>query len=234
MKQQSANNQNKAIIFDSGTIINFTMNGLLEEFKELKKIFNGKFLITKDVLYEIVEKPLEIKRFKLEALKIKELIAEGILESPKAFGIDESKISKNAEEIRNKANNIFFDRKGAIHIIDLGEASCLALSRLLNEKGIRNVISVDERTIRILGEKPENLLTLLQKKLHANISARRENFKYFEGFKFIRSVELIFIAYKRGIIKLKNHNVLDALLYALKFNGCSVSDEEIAEMEKLG
>ena len=43
----------------------------------------------------------------------------------------------------------------------------------------------------------------------------------------------MYILYKRGIIKLKNHNILDALLYAVKFKGCSISDEEISEMEKL-
>ena len=37
---------------------------------------------------------MKIKRFKLEALKIKELIDEEILEMPSALGIDEKKISK--------------------------------------------------------------------------------------------------------------------------------------------
>lgn len=224
----------KAIIFDAGTIINFAMNGLLEEFRELKKIFSGKFLITREVKEEIIDKPFKIKRFKLEALKIKELISEGILEMPSGFGLDETKISKMTKGITNLANNTFFGHGSAIHVIDLGEASCLALSTTLQEKGIKNVIAVDERTIRILGEKPENLLALLQKKLHTEIEGKKENFKSFKDFKFIRSTELIYIAYKKGIVKLKNHGVLDALLYALKLNGCSISDDEISEIERLG
>ena len=39
----------KAIIFDSGTLISFTMSGLVPELRELRKVFNGKFLITKEV-----------------------------------------------------------------------------------------------------------------------------------------------------------------------------------------
>ena len=223
----------KAIIFDSGTLINFAMNGLFEEFRELKKIFNGKFLITKEVKGEIIDRPITIKRFELEALKLKELLEDNVLEMPSAFGIDENKISQITKQVLDVSNDTFFGRENAIHIIDLGEASCLALSKLLDEKNIKNVISVDERTIRVLCEKPENLLALLQKKLHTGITAKKENFKYFQGYKFIRSAELMYILYKKGIIKLKNHNVLDALLYAVKFKGCAISDEEISQMEKL-
>lgn len=225
---------NKAIIFDSGTLINFAINGLLQEFRELKKLFNGKFLITEEVVMEIVDKPLKIKRFELEALKLKELITDKVLEMPSVFEIDKNRISKMTNQIMNSANNTFFGHGDAMHIIDLGESSCLALSRLLDEKNIRNVVSVDERTIRLLSEKPENLLAIFQKKLHTNITVKEENLKLFKNFRFIRSTELIYIAYKKGIIKLKDHqNVLDALLYAMKLNGCSISDEEISEMKRL-
>jgi len=223
----------KAIIFDSSTIINLVMNGLLEEFEELKERFDGKFLITKEVSDEIIAKPMTIKRFKLEALKIKKLLDEKIIEMPSAIGIQDKEVSKKTSEILNKANNMFFGRGNAIQIIHSGEASCLALSLLLDEKNTDNIISVDERTTRMLGEKPENLSVLLQKKMHTGIQTKDENFDFFGNFKFIRSTELMYVAYKKGIIKLKNHDVLDAILYALKMNGCSISDEEISEIEKI-
>ncbi len=224
----------KAIIFDSSTLINFAINGLLQEFRELRKLFDGKFLITKEIVGEIIDKPMKIKRFELEALKLKELITDKVLEMPSSLGIDENKISKMTAEIMNLANNTFFGQGNAMHIIDIGESSCLALSKLLNEKEIKNVMSVDERTTRLLCEKPENLFAIFQKKLHTDLKFKKENFKSFGGFKFIRSAELIFIAYKKGIVKLRNHgNVLDALLYAMKLNGCSISDEEINEMKRL-
>ena len=223
----------KAIIFDSSTLINFALNGLLTEFRELRKLFDGKFLITKEIVGEIIDKPLKIKRFELEALKLKELVMDKVLEMPSSLNIDENKISKMTTEIMNFANNTFFGKQNAIHLIDIGESSCLALSKLLDEKGIKNVLSVDERTTRLLAEKPENLLNLLQKRLHTDIDIKKENLKSFSSFKFIRSTELIYIAYKKGIVKLRNHDVLDALLYALKLNGCSISDEEISEMKRL-
>lgn len=224
----------KAIIFDSSTLINFAINGLLQEFRELKKLFDGKFLITREIVGEIIDKPMKIKRFELEALKLQELITDKVLEMPSSIGIDESKISKLTNEIMNIANNTFFGQGNAMHIIDIGESSCLALSKLLNEKGIKNVMSVDERTMRLLVEKPENLMAIFQKKLHTDLKFKKENLKPFKEFRFIRSTELIFIAYKKGIVKLRNHgNVLDALLYAMKLNGCSISDEEINEMKRL-
>jgi hypothetical protein len=84
----------KAIIFDSGTLITLTMNGLLHEFKELKKTFDGKFLITKEVKAEVIDKPLTIKIFELEGLQIKELLSGGVLEMPSSFGISDEEVTR--------------------------------------------------------------------------------------------------------------------------------------------
>lgn len=233
MKEQNLSTANKVIIFDSSTLINMVLNGLLAEFRELRKSFNGKFIITKEVMAEVIDKPMTIKRFKLEALKIKRMLDDGVIELPSALGIDEKRLAILINEIREKANKIFYANGNPIQIIHSGEISCLALGRLLEEKGVNVAISMDERTTRMLCEKPENLSSLLQKKLHTSVTANRENFSYFKNCKFIRSTELMYVAYKKGIINLKNHNVLDAILYALKMNGCSITDEEIAEMERL-
>ncbi len=227
-------NPERVIIFDSSSIINFTINGLHEELRALKQLFPGKFIITKEVQAEVIDRPLEIKKFKLEALKIRQLVKEKILDTPESIGISSLEVGKRTERIMDVANSTFFSKGNAIKIIDDGEASCLALSSICEEKGIKNVLSVDERTIRVLGEKPENLLEILQRKLHTDIKGNRENFAYFKGLKFIRSAELIFYAYNHGIIKEKSVDLLDALLYSLKINGCSISEEEIAEMKKLG
>ena len=42
------------------------MNGLLPEFERLKNSFSGKFIITKGVKREAIDKPITIKRFELE------------------------------------------------------------------------------------------------------------------------------------------------------------------------
>lgn len=234
MKKNVLKKDEKIIIFDSSSIINFTLNGLLKEFRELKKMFNGRFIIPKEVKEEIIDKPYEMKKFKLEALKIQELLHDNILELPDSLGISPNILSSKTNQLIAIANRTFFGNNNSIHIIDSGETACIALSQILNEQGIKNLVCVDERTLRLLGEKPEALLEILNRKLHTKITANKNNFQFFKGFKFIRSSELMFFAYKKGIVTLKNHDVLDALLYALKFNGCAISDEEIIEMEKLG
>ena len=85
----------------------------------------------------------------------------------------------------------------------------------------------------MLGENPENLAKLLDKKLHARININKENCNFFRNFKFLRSAELVYVAYKKGLIDLKNGDVLDALLYAVKFKGCAISGEEIKEIKRM-
>ncbi len=222
----------KAIIFDASTIITFSMNGLLDELRKLKEVFNGKFLITEDVRREIVDKPMKIKRFKLEAIGISQLINDKVLEMPASVNVNEDLISKKTKEFKDVANNMFEAKGNFLNIIDSGETSCLALSRILDDKGIKNIIAVDERTMRMLGEKPENLEDLFRRKLHTPVTLKKENFKIFEGFKFIRSSELVYVAYKKKIFKLKN-GVLDALLYAVKSKGCAISGDEIREIIRM-
>jgi hypothetical protein len=205
----------------------------LNELRKLKGIFKGSFLITEQVKFEVIDKPLKIKAFELEALNVQQLLEENFLEMAESYGVSNSSISKKTEEIMNIANGIFMNSNNKLNIMQLGEASCLALSRILSEKGIENIIVIDERTTRMLVEKPENLKELLERKLHTNITLIKKDFSYFKGFKIIRSVELMYVSWKKNLIDIKKGNVLDALLYALKFKGCSVSDDEIEEIKKL-
>jgi len=224
----------KVIIFDSGALISFSMNGITHIIQRLKEIFKGKFLITSEIKNEIVDKPMKIRRFELEALKLKILIDEGILEMPSSLGIKDSEVTKKTNELLNIANSTFIGGKRDVHILDTGETSCLALSKILNERKIKNVLAIDERTARMLVEKPENLRKILQRKMNTRINVKRENLKFFKGFKIIRSAELVYVAYKKGLIKLKNKNVLNALLYAVKFKGAAISGDEIEEMKRIG
>ena len=225
---------NKAIIFDAGTLITLSMNGLTEELRKLKAIFDGSFLITQQVKAEVIDKPITIKNFELEALKTKKLFDEGVIELAEYYDIDNSKIEKKTKEIMDIANSLFVSPREEVKIMHLGEASCLALSKILSDKKIKNLIAIDERTTRMLIEKPENLKDLLRRKLHTNIKLVKGNFEYFKDFEVIRSAELMYVAWKKGLIELKDGiSVLDALLYAVKFKGCSISHEEIEEIKKL-
>ena len=230
----SSQKTGKVIIFDSGTLISFSMNGLLDVLKDLKGIFNGRFLITEGVKKEIIDKPLTIKRFELEALKLKQLLEEGIIELPEAIGVGQDEINRGAEEILEVSNKTFFGGGKDIEIIHFGEAESLSLSKILTKKGIDNVIAIDERTTRVLVEKPENLKKILGKKLHIQINSKNENYNFFKGYKIIRSPELAYVAYKKGLIKIRDQRLLDALLYAMKFKGAAISGDEIREILRIG
>lgn len=227
-------NTQRAIVFDSGALISFSMNGITNIIKRLKKIFKGKFLITPNVKKEIIDTPMKIRRFRLEALKLKQLLDEGVLELPSSLKINDSEITKKTNEILDVANSTFNGEGKNIHIMHTGEASSLALGKILNERKIKNVIVIDERTTRILAEKPENLKKFLRKKLHVEIKIRMENLSLFKDFRIIRSTELVYVAYKKGLIKLKDGNVLNTLLYAMKFKGAAISGDEIEQIKRIG
>jgi hypothetical protein len=210
-------NPQQVIIFDASTLISFSMAGLLPEIRELKKIFKGKFIISQKVKEEAIDTPFKIKRFQLEALKIKALLDDKILELPIAVGLDDKAIRAKANEILDMANTIFYGADKDIHLIELGEASALAISKMLNEKKINNVIAIDERTTRSLSETPSELKKYLERKLHAKMTVKQEKIDFFKEFKFIRSTELIYVAYKKGLLRLKGAENLSAVLYALKY-----------------
>jgi len=225
---------NQAIVFDAGTLISFSMAGLLPELEELKKIFKGKFIISQKVKEEAIDRPMKIRRFQLEAIKIKTLLDEGILELPSVLGLDNKIIRTKANEILDKANTIFHGDERDIHLIELGECTALAISQMLNDKKINNVIAIDERTTRSISETPGELKKYLEKRLHTTLTINHENLDFFKQFKFIRSTELIYVAYKKGLLRLKGIENLSAVLYALKYKGCAISGKEIQEIKNLG
>jgi hypothetical protein len=224
----------KILIFDASPIITLTMTGLLEEFKRLRDSSNVQFIITKEVHSEIVERPSQIKRFELEAIKAKDLISKGYLEFPEKVGVSDRAISELTKDVLNLSNKAFKANGKDIHLIDLGEASCLALSKILRDKGIENVTVIDERTTRMLCEAPEKLGNLLQKKLHSKITWDKKYFDDFDKIKIIRSAELMYLAYKKDLLRLKGKEVLEAVLYAVQFKGCSIPEEEIKEIVRKG
>jgi len=223
----------KVIIFDASTLISFAMNGLFKYLVELKKTFKGRFIITKEVKEEIIDRPLRIKRFELEAMQVNQLLLDKTLEFPDSLGISEKEISQETDKIMNLINSSFYEKGKPIHLVDLGEVSCLALGKILNEKNIPNLLAIDERTARMICEKPENLRRLLVKKHQTTINYDKSLIKDLNQFKIIRSAELIYIINKKGLIEIQNKKVLEAMLYALKFKGCSISEEEIEEMIRI-
>ncbi len=131
----------KYLIFDTGSIITISMNGLLYVLEKLKENFNGEFIITPDVKMELIDRPLNIKKYEFEAIKVKNLLEKGILKNSSEFIADKNLKSETQKILRN-INSSFKSGGKKINLIHSGEASCLAFANLCN---CENVIVVDER-----------------------------------------------------------------------------------------
>ena len=87
--------------------------------------------------------------------------------------------------------------------------------------------------MRLVCESPQSLEKLMSAKLHQKVQLVANNYNVFSNFRFIRSSELVYVAYKKGLIDLHGKNVLEALLYATKYKGAAISYEEINSLKKL-
>lgn len=222
----------KVLIFDSGPLINFAMNGMLYLIERLKEDFDGKFIITNYVKEEVYDRPVNVKRFELEALRIKSLIDKGVLEMSSSL-VAENELEKETQTLMDIINSSLMTEGQEIKLVSLAETSCMALSNILNKKEVENIIAIDERTARLISEKPENLINLMSKKLHKKVSLVNPEIRKLKNLRFIRSPELAYVAFKKDLSDLKGRKALEALIYATKFKGSSISFEEIEELKKL-
>src|SRR3989344_1352279 len=150
----------KSLAIDSSSIISLATNSLLWILEPLKKQFQGDFYITDSVKQEVINRPLSTKRFKLEALMIKEIVEENIISL-----YESTELRQESLKLLAISNNIFKSKNEYIKILDLAEVECLALAIILNS----DALVVDERTIRLLVEDPYKLSKLLKKKLKKDL-----------------------------------------------------------------
>jgi hypothetical protein len=227
----------KYLVFDAGPIISLTLNGMLPVIERLKSVFDGEFILTPAVKREVVDRPMKIKKFKLEALRVQDMIERGVFKMSGDV-VANNRLDREMKKILKTANGVLRTTSTGekIKIIHDGEAACLAFVNLV--KG-DSVIVIDERTTRMLAEAPENLESMMERKLHTPLDANLELLNNLKHFKFIRSAELLYMAWKKDLILSvgkggRNKELLDALLYGVKFKGCAISSVEIEEMKKLG
>jgi hypothetical protein len=213
------------IVFDSGVIISFSETCFLPLLRPLKEDV-GEFIITKGVKNECVDRVKNNMRLRLSSLRIEEQIDENI------FSVYEGsqELTEKTNKLLNISNSIFTINKHPLKIVDFGEAECLALLGLTRS----TCIAIDERTTRMLIEAPQSLLSIFKKKYKTkNIKLNKEKYSQFINeigkVKAIRSVDLFAYAHLSKLLPNRyiNKEHLRASLYSLKFNGCSVSFEEI-------
>jgi predicted nucleic acid-binding protein len=226
----------KKIVFDAGPVISLTTNNLLWILRDLKRKFDVDFLIPKSVADELVQRPLQTKKFKFEALQVQRLIDDGV------FRVIETKEThKKALGLLDTANRVFKAGRQPLRIVQMGEMEALAIYKMLNADGM----VLDERITRTLIEAPHALETLYERRLHTNVEldekALREFSSEFKDVKIIRSIELAMIAFENGLmdhylvnIPYARKELLDSVLWGIKLHGASVTNDEIKELVKIG
>ena len=230
---------NKILVFDTGPIISLGLNELLWLLKPLKERFGGEFYITHYVKEELVDIPIKSKKFKLEAFQVEECINEGILKE-----VHEQQLLSTTRKLMDIANTMFYANGQPLTIVQFAEISSLALACHMRAQAV----VIDERVTRELMENPEGLTKKLSRRFNVNVTINKEKVQQWRrelcDLRVIRSVELAMIAFEKGLfdryigraipgVMHPKRELLDAILWGIKLNGCAVSEEEIHRIMKL-
>ena len=222
----------KILFFDTGPIITLVMSRLIWILPELKKKYGGKFYITPAVKRELITRPMKIKRFEFEALQALKLIREGVLE------IYDQVPQKMVNEFTTLANNTFKIKNKTLEIIQSGEMESIACALETNA----DAIVMDERTLRLFVENNKEMEKLLEIRFKKDVTVDTAKLNQFseklKGIKIIRSLELVGVAYKMGLLdsyipKQKGGRdvLVDSILWATKYNGAAATEQEITEIK---
>ncbi len=216
-----------SIICDSSSLISLSDSCLLWMLSNLVGSFKGYFLITKTVEHESVTRPLEMKSHTLGAVRVKKLLLDGVI---KVVEIPNS--AALTSELSSLGNSIFYISGKPLKLIHEGETETLAVAMGLK---LRNVL-IDERTTRMLVEAPFDMKAHLEDEFHKKIEVNQKNLDRFlemtRNLNLFRSTEIAIAAYEKGLFKdygEMEKRAIEAVLYGLKFSGCSISFSEIEE-----
>ncbi len=214
------------VLCDSGVLISLTAGCLDNILYFLSERHDVRFVVPPSVEYETVTRPLYngLRKHLFSAIRIKDAIADGIIE------VVDAKVEDEGRRIMNAANNMFYVKGRAIRLIQFGESEMLALARALD---VDNII-VDERTTRMLIEAPFKLKEHMEREFQVNVMVNKNSFRELSSrisqLNVLRSSELVVLAYENGYFKSfanLQREALEAALYKMKYSGCSISFDEI-------
>ncbi|MCX8166929.1 MAG: hypothetical protein N3E37_03695 [Candidatus Micrarchaeota archaeon] len=222
----------KTVICDSSVLVCLSNSALMSVIDFLVEKAKIRFVIPYEVYQECILHPDQIKAHAWSSIKIKQMTVKGSVEVVNLT--DEEK--KLSDYIYNLGNNSFFSGSIPITLFHKGELEVLALALSRDYK----YIAIDERTTRVFFEDYRLLLKHLEHEFSTriNVSSRNINelLSLFGSKVFLRSSELLYIAYKKGYFNSfrdDRDKALEYSLYAVKYRGCSISFKEISELIKI-
>ncbi|MGC9058472.1 MAG: hypothetical protein ACP5IJ_01425 [Candidatus Nanoarchaeia archaeon] len=228
MANRNQKNRNqKKIFFDSSTLISMALSCSLPLFEKLAKHFDGAFYITDSVYRETVERAMQSLKFRYEGYRIKSLIEAGLLKF-----YSEKNIKSKIQSDLDLLNRLFIIYGKPLNIVQIGEISAIAACA----QETNSNLAVDERTARMLIENVDGLVRWLSEKFHARVEVNKNVLSTWQQISSkipicIRSAELAVAAWEAGM--LESLDQLYGLLWALKFSGCAITENEINNYIKL-
>ena len=213
---------------DSSSLISLSETCNLGVLRFLKQNFDADFVIPQAVEREIIERPSKVGKFSYSAARIKHLISENTLRVAWT-----KSLSSEAQKILSQANNLFFEKK-PLTIVQEGEAECLALMKPLRAQALL----IDEKTTRLLLEDPKKLFTLMRGE-QAQVKADEKALSAFQktySCAMMRSTELLAFGAQNGFFNdyaPDENEVFHSSIYALRYAGCSISQKEIDDYQKI-
>lgn len=207
---------------DSSALISLSMNCMSSVLRDL----GVEVVIPPGVYAEVVSKPIGSRRFALGSMRVNKLLGDKVI-SVRKPDLDLT------GRILEGFNSSYMISKRPLRILHQGEAEALSLTRSRDVEALL----VDERTTRLLIEDPEQLRRLLSRQNNQDVSldVRRvdETRGLIPDVVVLRSAEVAAVAYERGVLSKYlsegEGNLLEAVLCALKFSGCSITWSEIED-----
>jgi hypothetical protein len=225
----------KSLVLDAGPVISLTTNNLLWVLDYLKEHFQGDFYLPPAVKNELVDRPLRSKKFKFEALQVSFRLKKAVLSI-----VETPQIKALAEELLDLANHTFKTKGNWLKIVHYAEMEVLATAIVLNS----SAVVIDERTTKMLIEEPESIAKMFGRMLRSKIFTNQKNLdrirKWTKNIKVLRSVELVLVAYEKGILDKYlldeadgKKTLIESLLWGVKLHGCALSRKEIDQLVAL-
>jgi len=222
------------IVVDSSSIISLAMNCLLWVYDELKNK-NIEFLVPTSVRNEVINSGLESQKYKYEALRVMHHFANGTF---KAISVEDKEL---VSKLIHYANSSFYIQNKPLKVLQEADVEVAVVAKQIGAKAILT----DERTLRMFLENPENIKEMLKERYKSEIKVNENallKFKELIGSIFVlRSTEIIAFALEEGIFdptinrcNLESNinckkEIIEGILYSLKFSGCAVSFDEISQ-----
>ena len=216
------------MVMDSSTLISVSSNCFMNVFNRYCKKNNIKPIITPAVYSESISRPWHIKRFELNAVRIKDAVDSGLI----AVAVINKQIAFDSQRLMDLANSVASLKQRNLKIFHRGEAEAVALAKNISAR----VLAVDERTTRTLIEAPQSMQSFLTRRYRGDVVVSQEKAREFQeevsDLLILRSTELFALAHADDCFPpdmKTTPKALEAALYAAKFGGCAISFKEIQE-----